>query len=221
MNWLFAIALMSVPLVVGEMMKKQLKDLPPELSRKFVHITAAVCAAFLPLLLSLKQIGLLAIAMTPGMLYMHHKGTLRSMASRSQRSYGDVFFGLGCAGAALLANNVPTYVTAVFIMGLADGLSGLIPTQKTSRLLVTPGTKKPLVGRIVFFVLTIAIMAMAAHFITIQNVATVCILLAALCLTLLEQVSPYGSDSPPYTFFLLNGDMEFYRDRHLFIYKMV
>jgi hypothetical protein len=23
--------------------------------------------------------------------------------------------------------------------------------------------------------------------------------------------------SPPYTFFLLNGDMEFYRDRHLFI----
>ena len=37
MNWLFAIALMSVPLVVGEMMKKQLKDLPPEFSRKFVH----------------------------------------------------------------------------------------------------------------------------------------------------------------------------------------
>ena len=100
MHWLFAIALMSVPLVVGEMMKKQFQDLPPELSRKFVHITAAVCAAFLPLLLSLKQISLLAIAMTPGMLYMHHKGTLRSMSSRSQRSYGDVFFGLGCAGAA-------------------------------------------------------------------------------------------------------------------------
>ena len=26
--------------------------------------------------------------------------------------------------------------------------------------------------------------------------------------------------SPPYTFFLLNGDMEFYRDRHLFIQKV-
>ena len=28
---------------------------------------------------------------------------------------------------------------------------------------------------------------------------------------------PYAPHSPPYTFFLLNGDMEFYRDRHLFI----
>ena len=27
----------------------------------------------------------------------------------------------------------------------------------------------------------------------------------------------YPHVSPPYTFFLLNGDMEFYRDRHLFI----
>jgi hypothetical protein len=27
----------------------------------------------------------------------------------------------------------------------------------------------------------------------------------------------YLENSPPYTFFLLNGDMEFYRDRHLFI----
>ena len=27
----------------------------------------------------------------------------------------------------------------------------------------------------------------------------------------------YLNYSPPYTFFLLNGDMEFYRDRHLFI----
>jgi len=27
----------------------------------------------------------------------------------------------------------------------------------------------------------------------------------------------YGSYSPPYTFFLLNGDMELHRNRHLFI----
>ena len=27
----------------------------------------------------------------------------------------------------------------------------------------------------------------------------------------------YTANSPPYTFLLLNGDMEFYRDRHLFI----
>jgi phytol kinase len=195
MHWLFAIALLSVPLVVGEMLKKKVTALPPELSRKFVHITAAVCAACLPLVLSLQHISLLAIAMTPGMVYMHHKGTLHSMSSRSHRSYGDVFFGLGCAGAALLANNVPTYVTAVLLMGLADGLAGLIPTHKTSRVLVTPGTKKPLVGRIAFFVITLVIMAIAARFIPIQPLAAGHILIAALCLTILEQVSPYGSDN--------------------------
>jgi hypothetical protein len=30
-------------------------------------------------------------------------------------------------------------------------------------------------------------------------------------------VQPLKNDSPPYTFFLLNGDMELYRNRHFFI----
>ena len=28
---------------------------------------------------------------------------------------------------------------------------------------------------------------------------------------------PYCQGSPPYTFFLLNGDMELYRNKHLFV----
>jgi hypothetical protein len=31
---------------------------------------------------------------------------------------------------------------------------------------------------------------------------------------------PISKNSPPYTFFLLNGDMELHRNRHLFIQKM-
>jgi hypothetical protein len=34
---------------------------------------------------------------------------------------------------------------------------------------------------------------------------------------MIKYLSPYSPDSPPYTFFLLNGDMELHRNRHLFI----
>jgi hypothetical protein len=38
--------------------------------------------------------------------------------------------------------------------------------------------------------------------------------------TKIFQVKSYAEISPPYTFFLLNGDMELHRNRHLFIEKM-
>lgn len=195
MNWILSLALMSMPLVFGEILQKLKPTFNAEAARKFVHISAALCASLLPLLLNLNQIAILAICMTPGMLYMHNKNTLSSMSSRSHVSYGDVFFGLGCAGAAFVANSVAIYVATVLIMGLADGLSGLVANKKDSYYLKTPGTKKPLSGRLVFMAITLIILSIGSVFITYKSPAAAYILVSSLLLTAIETVSPYGSDN--------------------------
>lgn len=192
MNWIVAAVLMSLGMVAGEVLKKSV-DVRPEYHRKFVHISSAICAAFLPLLLSLDQIGILGLAFTPALIAMHRQQTLKAMVSE-RTTYGSIFFPLGCAAPAFLAPNVSAYVASILVMGLADGIAGLFSASKRTRNIRTPGTIKPVTGRVVFCGIAAGVL-FAVNAVVSLGVPPWGLLGIAVITSIAEAVSPYGSDN--------------------------
>jgi dolichol kinase len=124
----------------------------PEQSRKLVHVGVGTFASTWGFILEDKQIVFIAGAMFLVVLASRVLGVFGSIHSVSRKTWGELFFPLGIASAALLADSPWIYMAAVLHVSIADGLAALIGRKYIKK----HGYKvfkqqKTVVGTLVFF----------------------------------------------------------------------
>ena len=134
--------------------------LSPELVRKLAHMSSAVLAAFLPLVLSFTQIAALGIAFALVMAVSVRLQIFSSIHGVSRRTYGEVFFPLGIAALAILCPSALPFAYGVLVLGLGDGLASLVGERLGRRVVPLLQTSKTLWGSGTFLVVCFAVGAM-------------------------------------------------------------
>jgi phytol kinase len=169
-------------LLLNELVARRWRP-PAELSRKLAHVGSALLAAVSCLWLDHHWYVIIGIAFTVVLLLARRFLPLRSLNSRSERSWGELLFGLGVAVAALIADGTTSFVLAVLILGLSDTAAYLVGRRSPVRPLLLGRT----VGGSTAFLITTFLIALPAGLVPAAVVAVAC--------TLAELVSPRGTDN--------------------------
>ncbi len=193
MNWIFAGLLMSLPIVLGELLAGKFKT--KEHARKFVHVSAGLCAALLPLLLDFKQIAILALIFTPPMIIARKKSLMASMSGMKRKTYGDVLFAPGIAAIAFWVQTIEVYLFGILVMALADSLAGMIGSKYGNKKFKIYASEKSFAGSFAFFAVTMVIgtLIIASSSLGFGQLGT--LFLISTLLTLEEAALPYGLDN--------------------------
>jgi phytol kinase len=155
-----AVALFGVLLAGVELLQRRTR-LSAEVPRKVVHIGSSVLAAGLAFILDPNEIVVLGLGFALFMLISRRFGLLASVHGVTRSTRGEIFFPLGVAALALVAGDRAQFVYGVLVLGLADGLAGVIGERYGSRPLSLAGSEKSVEGSATFFVVAAVIGAAA------------------------------------------------------------
>ncbi|WP_152365483.1 hypothetical protein [Microlunatus speluncae] len=109
---------------------------PAEVSRKTAHVGSAVIAAISCLWLDHRWYVIIGVLFAVALVLARRFLPLRSLSARAERSWGELLFGIGVAGAALIATGTAPFVLAVLVLGLADTAAHLIGRRFPLRRLI-------------------------------------------------------------------------------------
>jgi phytol kinase len=132
---------------------------PPEISRKFIHISGGTVAAFTPWFLSWHQIETVAAALFVILLVSRFFHVFRAINSVTRASLGDLLFALSIFVIAIIANDRLIFAVAILHMGLADGLTAVVGSSygnKTAYKVL--GRRKSLIGSGTFYICSLLIL---------------------------------------------------------------
>lgn len=193
MNWILAGLIMSLPIGIGELLVKRFKR--KEDARKFVHISAGLCAASLPILLDLNQIAILALVFTPPMIIAKKKSLMASMSGVKRRTYGEILFSIGVASVAFWVQRVEMYLFGILVMALSDGFASVVGSRFGKKKFKIFIAEKSYIGSLAFFLITLAvgIVLIAAYELGYEHIGVLLLISAAI--TLEEASLPYGLDN--------------------------
>lgn len=136
-------------LIATELLQRRLR-MSPDLSRKVVHIGSALAAALLAFVLTRSEIVAVALLFTLVMATSQHFHLLPSVHDVSRTTRGEIYFPLGLAGLALVAPDREVFLYGVLVLGLADGLAGLVG-ERYGRRPLSFSAGKSAVGSTTFF----------------------------------------------------------------------
>lgn len=91
-----------------------------ELSRKFVHLTSGLAAAAMPLVLTFREIAVLAVLFAVAMAASRRLRILRSVHEVERATWGEVCLPLGVAAAAVVTPDPARYACAVATIAVSD-----------------------------------------------------------------------------------------------------
>jgi dolichol kinase len=166
-----------------------------EASRKLVHILTGTFVAFWAFYMDDGQILTLSALLFLIVLASRFFGFFHSIHKVSRKTWGELFFPLGIASAALLTDSPWIFMAAMLHVGIADGLAALLGI----RYIRKHGYKvfkqqKTIVGTLTFFnasiFITLATMLLASDL----QVNLVVVLLVPLMTTAVENLGQYGTD---------------------------
>lgn len=124
-----------------------------ELSRKFIHITVGVFAAFWPFYLSFNAIKFLAVLGVAVLIFSKNFNILKTIHNVKRTTWGEVYSAISVGLLAFLTNNKWIYAASLLQLALADGLAAVVGTTygKNTQYKVF-GHTKSLAGSLTFFV---------------------------------------------------------------------
>jgi dolichol kinase len=171
--------------LAGELATRRWR-ISPELTRQYIHLLSGLAAVVFAIWLTREELIGLSLLFLLGLLISKRLSLLRSIHRVRRATWGELFFPVGVALAALLylPHSPQLYSLSVLIMALSDPLANLIGSQFARRRLLFG---KSLVGSAVFFACTLVL-----SLFFLQPVPAV--LVTALA-TLVEALSPFGSDN--------------------------
>jgi len=136
------------------------RDIDPEYTRKFIHISVGTFVAFWPLFLTKNEIVALSAAFVVVVALSSYFNLFTVIHSVQRPTWGEVFFALSVGVLAYVADNGWIYLAALLHMSLADGLAALIGTKYGHRTrYYVFGHAKSVVGTVTFIVVSAVIFA--------------------------------------------------------------
>ena len=201
---LVAIAGTGIILLIGELLWKK-KYLKGEYARKFVHILTALFASFWPFFMSRWSIVALSILFMAVLLVAKRLKLFKSIRGIKRTTHGEVLYAAAIGLSALFFSIKGMYVIAVLHIALADGFAaiiGITMSNRNSRFKFN-GSTKSVEGSLTFLLISFFLNAtywvggFSPHEFN-QNLMFLIPLYSLLCavfLTILEIISPKGSDN--------------------------
>lgn len=156
MTLAFVITLFTALCVAVEVVAR-LVHLSPELVRKLAHMSSAVFAALLPLVLSFSEIAVLGVGFAGLMAVSLRVGIFNAIHGVSRATYGEVFFPLGIAALAVACPSKLPFAFGVLVLGVCDGLAALVGERFGRRVVPLVQTRKTLWGTSTFLVACFAL----------------------------------------------------------------
>ena len=167
--------------------------LDKELSRKAAHILAGTSAAFLPLVMSFKEIMVLSLLFLPVMLLSKRKNLFSSIHQVSRTTYGEVYFPISIFLTALLFPEAKIYMYGILIMSLSDGLASVIGQKFGAKKYRLWQGEKSYAGSATFLLSAFLLGLILLPAVNPAGIASV--LLLAAILTVVEASLSYGFDN--------------------------
>ncbi len=195
MTLVLVIALFTALCAAVEVLARLIR-LAPELVRKLAHMSSAVLAAMLPLVVSFVEIAVLGLVFAALMAASLRMGIFNAIHGVSRTTYGEVFFPLGIAALAVACPNELAFAYGVLVLGLGDGLAALVGERFGRRVIPLVQTRKTLWGSGAFlaacFALGVLLMAPTGVSLSYALVAAAAM---AIALTPVELFLTYGLDN--------------------------
>lgn len=191
---LLALIVIFILVMLGESLRHVI-PYHPEISRKFIHITVAGFAATWPLFLSRTDIVLISIFLFAGIVASRYLAFFESIHSIGRKTWGELFFAMSFGVVALMTGDALVYAAAILLMGVADGLAGIIGSVygKDQTYKVFSGTKS-VIGTTTFWVLSLIIVAFCIV-LNGQHASWTILLWFPFAAALLENISISGADN--------------------------
>lgn len=200
---IIALAGVGVILILGELLWR-LKITKGEYARKFVHILTAIFASTWAFYIDNQMIILISMIIVSVVILVNRYKIFPSIHAIKRATYGEIWFPLGIGITALIFSNPYIYALAVLHMGLADGMAAVVGVAmgKNALRFKIMGYTKSFAGSLTFF--TISLWLYLSYWLNFTSVpifadnftqAVTVSLSSALIVTVVEMVSPKGSDN--------------------------
>ena len=193
MNLVISVIVVLTLICISELLWRQ-RDINPEYTRKFVHISAGTFVAFWSLYLSRNQILLLSAGFVLVVAISRYTKFFKAIHSVQRPTWGELFFAVAVGVLAYVADSHWIYSSALLIMSVADGMAAIIGMKfgKSNRYTIF-GYAKSLAGTLSFFIVTMIIFTVFVIF--TPGIYSVWFIGIALVATALENVSIRGLDN--------------------------
>lgn len=170
------------------------RDIDPEYTRKFIHISVGSFVAFWPLFLTRDEIMALSAAFVIGVMISSYFNLFTVIHSVQRPTWGEVFFALSVGVLAFVAQSGWIYLVALLHMSLADGLAAIVGTKygRRTRYYVF-GHAKSVVGTLTF--ITVSALIFAGFFKLTPNPFTLWFIPITLTAAFIENIAIRGFDN--------------------------
>ena len=195
-NAFLATSVIFLMLVMSELLWRWSR-IRGEFARKFVHIMAGTFIAFLPLWVSYGWISVLAVGFILANLLNRYTHLFHAIHAITRKSWGDLLFGVGILITSLVKPNKWIFVGAILQVALADGLAAVVGTHYGKKPYRILDHKKTFIGTCTFYIssLLILIFVITALSLNLELRLLILIVIVPLAMTLLENISGYGTDN--------------------------
>lgn len=191
---LLSILIIFLVLVINEFWWRN-QPVHNEFSRKFIHISVGGFVAFWPFYLSWQQIEILSVAFVVCVGISKYFKIFQAIHSVQRPTWGEVFFAAAVGIIALVTHDKWVYAVSLLQMALADGLAAIIGVRYGNRRrYIVTGHAKSLVGTSTFFVVSLAILAIANHWGELPLTLGYAVAISAVA-SALENVAARGFDN--------------------------
>lgn len=183
--------LASSCLIVGNEFVKRKFSMPVYITRKIAHFGGAFIAFLAPLFLSQKEIIILSTIFILVLFFTRRTKLFSSIQAVDRNTFGEVFLPMGIALCALffLPADVKSFQFGILIMGISDGLAGLIGEGFGMHYFKLFTSRKSIEGTCIFFLTSLILTFLFASEIDYR------ILTIPLFLTAVEFFLEYGLDN--------------------------
>jgi phytol kinase len=146
-------------LVIGGAEFLYKRKLPADITRKVVHIGGGIVAALLPVFLDLKTVVIIGSGLFLILLWSKKKNFLNSVHKINEESIGALLYApsLTLTAVVFWPINQLAFQGAALVLGLSDGVAGIVGKRYGKRKYSITGTKT-IEGSIVFFLITALIL---------------------------------------------------------------
>jgi dolichol kinase len=191
-NILIVLFLFLISFGVAELLYK--KGLEPRITRKSVHIGGSLVAALLPYFVELEIVIVFGVGFFLLLLLSKRNGLLNSIHGVEEESVGALLIAPSLVVTAIVfwPVDVIVFQAAALVLGLSDGLAGIIGSAYGKNRYRITGIKS-WEGSLTFFIVTISILGVVLYSRGAFDISE--ILLGALFLSFIEAIFGKGWDN--------------------------